>query len=60
VASRRETSTLVTSPDRHVLPVCDGVLLVPAVLPIHIPAATLGLTVAEWLNLQPSREEVNP
>ncbi|WP_171074987.1 hypothetical protein [Nonomuraea basaltis] len=39
-----------------VFPCQDGVLLVPAVLPIHIPADAFGLTVAEWLNLQPSRE----
>ncbi|SPL89482.1 unnamed protein product [[Actinomadura] parvosata subsp. kistnae] len=26
-------------------------LLVPAVLPIHIPAHAFGLTVAEWLDL---------
>lgn len=51
-----ETYALVTDMDRCVLPVHDGVLLVPAVLPIHIPTSALGLTVAEWLNLQPSRE----
>ncbi|MGW6499312.1 hypothetical protein [Nonomuraea angiospora] len=39
-----------------VFPCQDGVLLVPAVLPIHVPEAALSLTVAEWLNLQPSRE----
>ncbi|MET8866515.1 hypothetical protein ABZW11_26555 [Nonomuraea sp. NPDC004580] len=30
-------------------PVADGVLVIPHVLPIHIPDTALTLTVAEWL-----------
>lgn len=29
----------------------DGVLVIPAVLPIHIPTTALHLTVAEWLGV---------
>ena len=32
-------------------PIEDGVLVVPAVLPIHVPVADLKLTVADWLTL---------
>lgn len=35
-------------------PVADGVLVVPAVLPIHIPEAALALTVREWLGVAPA------
>ena len=35
-------------------PVADGVLVIPHVLPVHIPATALHLTVAEWLNLTPA------
>ncbi|MEU5863479.1 hypothetical protein ABZ815_20080 [Nonomuraea sp. NPDC047529] len=47
---------MTSPPVGTVFPCQDGVLLVPAVLPIHVPAAALGLTVAEWLNLQPSEK----
>lgn len=36
------------------LPVADGVLVIPAVLPLHIPATALHLTVAEWLGHPPA------
>ncbi|PZG42022.1 hypothetical protein C1I98_20375 [Spongiactinospora gelatinilytica] len=44
------------------LPVRDGVLVVPAVLPLHVPEAALKLTVAEWLGLPttPSRRTAMP
>lgn len=32
-----------------VLPVADGVLIVPRVLPLHIPADMLDVSVREWL-----------
>ncbi|MFI6909638.1 hypothetical protein ACIBKY_50845 [Nonomuraea sp. NPDC050394] len=38
------------------MPVDDGVLVVPAVLPLHVPAAAYGMTVAEWLQLTPPEE----
>ncbi|MEV4173999.1 hypothetical protein [Nonomuraea sp. NPDC049709] len=34
-----------------VMPVADGVLVIPHVLPLHIPATALDLTVREWLAL---------
>lgn len=37
-----------------VLPVADGVLVIPHLLPLHIPHDALGLTVREWLNLTPA------
>ncbi|MDP4501042.1 hypothetical protein [Nonomuraea turcica] len=32
-------------------PVADGVLVIPHILPIRVPAAAYTLTVAEWLRL---------
>lgn len=44
-----------------VFPVEDGVLVVPAVLPIHVPEAAMKLTVVEWLTLMnPSKEDIMP
>lgn len=34
-----------------VLPVADGVLVIPHLLPLHIPTTALTLTVAEWLGV---------
>lgn len=34
--------------------VADGVLVIPHVLPIHVPNDVLPLTVAEWLDLEAS------
>ncbi|MFI6485300.1 hypothetical protein ACIBH1_45835 [Nonomuraea sp. NPDC050663] len=39
-----------------IFPVHDGVLVVPAVLPFHVPAEAYGLTVAAWLSLNVSEE----
>ncbi|MEV4287374.1 hypothetical protein AB0K40_17860 [Nonomuraea bangladeshensis] len=39
------------TPPCDVLPVADGVLVIPHVLPLHIPDTALGLTVREWLGL---------
>jgi hypothetical protein len=42
-----------------VFPVEDGVLIVPAVLPIYVPEAELKLSVADWLALNsPNKEDV--
>jgi hypothetical protein len=38
----------------EVHPVADGVLVVPAILPIHIPTADLDLTVAQWIGTDPT------
>ncbi|MFD1546994.1 hypothetical protein [Nonomuraea guangzhouensis] len=35
-------------------PVADGVLVVPHLLPIHIPRSAMLLTVAEWVGVTPS------
>jgi hypothetical protein len=43
------TPTITLPCDVH--QVADGVLVVPAVLPLHIPDAALDLTVAEWLGI---------
>ncbi|WP_343951703.1 hypothetical protein [Nonomuraea longicatena] len=42
-----------------VFPTDDGVLVVPALLPIHVPTSAFGLTVAEWLLLDPVQEVTN-
>jgi hypothetical protein len=34
-----------------VLPVADGALVIPAVLPIHVPSSAYEVTVREWLGL---------
>ncbi|MGP3914325.1 hypothetical protein [Nonomuraea sp. 10N515B] len=34
--------------------VADGVLVIPHVLPVHVPEIALGLTVGEWLGVAPS------
>ncbi|MEV6154906.1 hypothetical protein AB0L53_31655 [Nonomuraea sp. NPDC052129] len=42
-----------------VYPVEDGVLIVPAVLPIHVPEGELKLSLADWLALNtPNKEDV--
>lgn len=46
------TPTTTLPCDVH--PVADGVLVIPAVLPIHIPETALDLTVREWLALAPA------
>lgn len=33
--------------------VADGVLVIPHLLPVHVPTGALHLTVAEWLGLHP-------
>jgi hypothetical protein len=43
-----------------VFPVEDGVLVVPAVLPILVTSADLKLTVADWLRLTPLEVVVTP
>ncbi|MBB4915105.1 hypothetical protein [Streptosporangium saharense] len=43
----------------NVFPVVDGVLVVPAALPFHVPTSVYGMTVAEWLNLDRVPEEVS-
>lgn len=35
-----------------VLPVTGGVLVIPHVLPVHVPDAVHELTVREWLDLE--------
>ncbi|MFD9950494.1 hypothetical protein [Nonomuraea sp. NPDC059022] len=42
-----------------IFPTDGGVLVVPAVLPIHVPTSAFGLTVAEWLLLDPVQEVSN-
>ena len=37
-----------------VLPVADGVLVIPHLLPLHIPHHALDLTVREWLGVTPA------
>lgn len=39
-----------------IFPVDGGVLVVPAVLPVHVPNSAFGITVAEWLNLDRAEE----
>lgn len=34
--------------------VADGVLVIPHLLPLHVPAGALELTVAEWLGITPA------
>lgn len=34
--------------------VADGVLVVPHVLPIHVPHSALSLSVGEWVGIRPS------
>ncbi|MER7500463.1 hypothetical protein AB0L05_27775 [Nonomuraea pusilla] len=34
--------------------VADGVLVVPHLLPLHVPDGALTLTVAEWLGVTPA------
>lgn len=34
--------------------VAGGHLVIPRVLPMYVPDAVLGVTVAEWLGLEPS------
>jgi hypothetical protein len=48
----RMPPTITLPCDVH--PVADGVLVIPAVLPIHIPHDALGLTVREWLGVTPA------
>ncbi|WP_431928485.1 hypothetical protein [Nonomuraea jabiensis] len=43
-----------------VFPVEDGVLVVPAVLPMRLSNADLKLTVADWLGLNTLKEDVMP
>ncbi|MEU7894120.1 hypothetical protein AB0B45_14790 [Nonomuraea sp. NPDC049152] len=43
-----------------VFPVEDGVLLVPAVLPIRVTSADLKMTVADWLRLTTVEVVVTP
>ncbi|GAA4991345.1 hypothetical protein HD597_000083 [Nonomuraea thailandensis] len=40
-----------------VLPVADGVLVIPHHLLVHVPAGAYQLTVAEWLNLAKLRTD---
>lgn len=40
-----------------VMPVADGVLVVPYVLPIHVPQGAEDLTVREWLNLSSTPQD---
>ncbi|MFI6813289.1 hypothetical protein ACIBG7_12795 [Nonomuraea sp. NPDC050328] len=42
-----------------IFPTDGGLLVVPAVLPIHVPNSALGITVAEWLLLDPAQEVTN-
>jgi hypothetical protein len=37
-----------------VLPVADGVLVIPHLLPLIVPDDALGLTVREWLGVTPA------
>ncbi|MEU6789888.1 hypothetical protein ABZ912_62835 [Nonomuraea angiospora] len=43
-----------------VFPVEDGVLVVPAVLPMRLSNTDLKLTVADWLGLNTLKEDVMP
>ncbi|WP_162795817.1 hypothetical protein [Nonomuraea lactucae] len=43
-----------------VFPVEDGVVVVPAVLPLRVTSADLKMTVAEWLRLTPLEAVVSP
>lgn len=44
------TDTAVLACDLY--QVADGVLVVPRILPIHIPAEALTLTVGEWIGVR--------
>lgn len=54
-----DNGSVIASPPRLLAdrtPTEDGWLVIPHILPIHVPQEALVLTVAEWLNLPPEVE----